>query len=367
MTLRIGVMPGGADKAALEAVRDAERLGVESVWVPEAWMYDALTPLGYLAAITEQMRLATGVVQLGARSPAMLAMSALALQKMSDGRFILGIGTSGPQVMEGWHGVRFTKPVTRTSETIDIIRTVAAGQRLEYDGQVYTLPLPDSQGRALRSPVAAGGDPKSTAGGDPKSTAGGDPPVPIHVASIGPANLRLTGAKADGWIGTAFLPESADAFLDPLREGAADAGRSLEDLALSVAVGLEFTDDIEGAGRRHASGYAFTIGAMGSASTNFYNRAFTRQGFGEAVEEVQRLWQAGDKEAAGQAVPVEIGLHTNLIGDDASVTERLRRYRDAGITTLRVGVEGSPAERLDQLGRLLDLVAAVNAERAGAG
>ncbi len=350
MSLRIGIMPGGADKAALEAVRDAERLGADSVWVPEAWMYDALTPIGYLAAITEKIRLATGVVQLGARSPALLAMSALALQKMSDGRFVLGLGTSGPQVMEGWHGVRFTKPVTRTSETIDIIRTVMAGDRLEYDGKVYTLPLPDSQGRALRSPVT----------GDGVS-------VPIHVASIGPANLRLTGAKADGWIGTAFLPESADAFLEPLLEGAAEADRSLDDVELSVAVGLEFTDDVEEAGRRHASGYAFTIGAMGSSSTNFYNRAFTRQGFGEAVEEVQRLWQAGDKDAAGQAVPVEIGLHTNLIGDDASVTERLRRYRDAGVTTLRVRVEGEPADRLDQLGRLLDLVGTVNAEPAPTG
>ncbi len=350
MTLRVGIMPGGADKAALEAVRDAERLGVDSVWVPEAWMYDALTPLGYLAAITERVRLATGVVQLGARSPAMLAMSALALHKMSDGRFILGVGTSGPQVMEGWHGVRFTKPLTRTSETIDIIRAIVAGDRLDYDGEVYTLPLPDSQGRALRSPVA---------GGDPPIT------VPIHVASIGPANLRLTGAKADGWIGTAFLPESADAFLDPLQEGAADAGRSLDDVELSVAVGLEFTDEIEEAGRRHASGYAFTIGAMGSSSTNFYNRAFTRQGFGDAIEEVQRLWQAGDKEAAGQAVPIEIGLRTNLIGDDVSVTDRLRRYRDVGVTTLRVGMSGDPADRLDQLGRLLDLVGAVNAEHIG--
>lgn len=347
MNLQIGVMPGGADRESLDMVRDAERLGANSVWVPEAWMYDALTPLGYLAAVTDKVRLATGVVQLGARSPAMLAMSALALQKMSDGRFVLGVGTSGPQVMEGWHGVRFSKPVTRTSETIDIIRTIMSGQRLTYEGKVYKLPLPDSQGRSLRSPVA---------GGDTPTT------VPIHVASMGPANLRLTGAKADGWVGTAFLPESADAFLDPIRQGAHDAGRSLDEVELSVAVGLEFTDNVEEAGRRHASGYAFTIGAMGSSSTNFYNRAFARQGFGDAVEEVQRLWQAGDKEAAKQAVPIEIGLHTNLIGDDTAVTERLRRYRDAGITTLRVGINGDPSERLDQLGRLLDLVGNVNAE-----
>ncbi|MEM7275830.1 MAG: LLM class flavin-dependent oxidoreductase [Actinomycetota bacterium] len=344
MSLGIGIFPGGLDRAGLDFARDAERLGVDSIWAPEAWMYDALTPLAYLAAVTERVRLATGVVQLGARSPAMLAMSALALQQMSDGRFVLGVGTSGPQVMEGWHGVRFDKPVTRTSETIDIIRAVASGERLSYDGSVYTLPLPDGQGRAIRSPVAGA-------------------EIPIHVASIGPANLRLTGAKADGWIGTAFLPESADAFLDPIREGAASADRSLGDVELSVAVGLEFTDDPEPAARRHAAGYAFTIGAMGSTSTNFYNRAFARQGFGEAVEEVHRLWQAGEKERAGERVPLEIGLHTNLIGDDAAVTERLRRYRDAGVSTLRVGLSGDDlADRLDQLARLLDLVSAVNAE-----
>lgn len=346
MSLRIGIMPPGADKASLEYVRDAERLGVDSVWSPEAWVYDALTPLAYLAAITERVRLATGVVQLGARSPAMLAMSALALQKMSDNRFILGIGTSGPQVIEGWHGVRFDRPIGRTRETIDIIRTIAAGERLTYEGKTYTLPLPDSQGRALRSPVG-----------------GADVDIPIYIASIGPANLKLTGAKSNGWIGTAFLPESADVFLDPIREGAESAGRTLDDIELTVAVGLEFTDDVEEAGRRHASGYAFTIGAMGSSSTNFYNRAFSRQGFAEQIEEVHRLWQAGDKEAAGQAVPVEIGLHTNLIGTDELVTERLRQYRDSGVTTLRMRIEAdNHADRLDQLGRLLDLVANVNAE-----
>ncbi|MEM9130869.1 MAG: LLM class flavin-dependent oxidoreductase [Actinomycetota bacterium] len=344
MTLSIGITPPGLDAASLSFIVDAERLGVDSVWVPEAWMYDAVTPVGYLAATTERVRLATGVVQLGARTPAMLAMTALALQQMSDGRFVLGVGTSGPQVMEGWHGVRFDRPVTRTSETIDIIRAAAAGERVSYDGAVYTLPLPDSQGRALRSPVAG-------------------VEIPIYVASMGPANLALTGAKADGWIGTAFLPESAEVFLDPIREAAVAAGRDPAAVELTVAAGLDFTDDPEEAGRRHAAGYAFTIGAMGSSSTNFYNQAFARQGFGEEVEEVRRLWEAGDREAAGAAVPIEIGLHTNLVGDDAAVSERLRRYRDAGVDVLRVNVGGDDlTERLDLLARLLDLVKAVNDE-----
>ena len=343
--LRIGVFPSSLDRQGIDFVRSAEQLGVDSLWAPEAWMYDALTPLGYFAAVTERMRLATGVVQLGARTPAMLAMSALALQKMSDGRFVLGLGTSGPQVMEGWHGVRFDRPVTRTRETIEIIRLIASGERLAYDGAVHQLPLPDSQGRAIRSPVA-----------------GAD--IPMYVASMGPANLALTGELADGWIGTAFMAESAEVFLGPIRDGAERVGRSLSDVELTVAATLEFADDPEEAGRRHADGYAFTIGAMGSSSTNFYNQAFSRQGHGDAVAEVQRLWQSGDREAAAAAVPIEIGMHTNLLGGDAEVTARLRAYRAAGVQTLRVQINTDhDHQRLDDLARLMDLVAAVNAER----
>ncbi len=342
--LRIGVYPPSLDDSGFAYIRAAEELGVDSVWVPEAWMYDALTPLGYIAAITERMRLAAGVVQLGARSPAMLAMSALALQKMSGDRFILGIGTSGPQVMEGWHGVRFNKPITRTSETIDIVRKIATGERLTYEGKLHVLPLPDSQGRALRSPVAG-------------------PNINIYVASMGPANLKLTGAKADGWIGTAFLPETADVFIDPIREGAHANGRNLSDIELTAPVTLEFCDDAEAAGRRHADGYAFTIGAMGSSSTNFYNQAFSRQGFGEDIKEVHRLWQAGNRDGAAKRVPIEIGLGTNLIGTDADVSKRLRLYQAAGIQTLRVGINADDDhQRIDHLGRLMDLVKAVNSE-----
>lgn len=344
MSLKIGIVTSAFDEAGGAFVRDAERLGVDSVWAPEAWMYDAFTPLAYLASITDRVRLATGCVQLGARSPAMLAMSSFAMQKLSNGRFILGVGTSGPQVMEGWHGVPFDKPVTRTRETIEILRTISSGDRLTHDGAVYQLPLPDGQGRPMRSPVA-----------------GED--FPIYIASMGPANLRLTGAASDGWIGTAFLPEAADVFIDPIRDGAESAGRTLADIELTVAATLEFTDDPEQAGRRHADGYAFTIGAMGSSSTNFYNQAFTRQGFGEAIEHVQQLWQDGDRDAAAKAVPIEIGVGTNLLGGDAEVTERLRLHRSAGVDTIRVALPGDdPSTKLDALARLMDLVSAVNAE-----
>jgi len=285
LTLRIGIASTPYDANTVEFVLQAEKLGVDSVWVPEFWAGDALTPLAYLAARTSTIRLATGIVQLGARTPAMLAMSALSMQALSGGRFLLGIGTSGPQVMEGWHGVRFDKPVRRTRETIEIIRRVTAGERLEYHGDVYDLPLPDSEGHSIRSLM---------------------PPthVPIYVASLGPANLRLTGALADGWIGNSFFPESADVFFAPIREAAAKAGRDADALDLTVAVGLEFTDDVEAAGRRHADGYAFTFGAMGSATTNFCSRAFERQGYGDDVREVHASGSLATRTRLGDAFPL---------------------------------------------------------------
>ena len=343
--MRVGVHANAFSPDGPTFVAEAERLGVDAVWAPEFWAGDAFTPLAFLAASTSKIRLGTAIVQLGARTPAMLAMSALSMQALSKGRFILGIGTSGPQVMEGWHGVRFDKPVTRTRETIEIVRKISSGERLAYDGEIYTLPLPGGEGTSIRSLMPA-------------------THIPIYIASLGPANLQLTGELADGWIGNSFFPETADVFFGPIREGATRAGRSISDIDLTVAVSLEFTDDIEAAGRRHAEGYAFTFGAMGSATTNFYNNAFARQGFGDDVREVQRLWRSGDKDAARKRVPTEIGLRTNLIGTDDAIAARLRLYRDAGVTALRVGLAGDGIDsQLDDLGRLLDLVRAVTEER----
>jgi F420-dependent oxidoreductase-like protein len=322
MTLSIGLSVNPQDSQWLELAREAERLGVDSIWVPEFWAYDAFTPLAAIAAVTERVRLATGIAQLGARTPAMLAMSAMSVQAISNGRFILGVGTSGPQVMEGWHGVEFSRPVRRTRETIEIIRMITAGERLRYSGEVYKLPLPGGEGTAIRSRA-------------------GTCFVPIYVAALGPANLALTGELADGWIGNSFFTESSEVFFGPIAAAAERAGRSLADLDLVVAVSVEFTDEIEAAGRRHADGYAFTFGAMGSAASNFYNNAFAKQGFAQDVAEVQRLWADGDRVAAAARVPIEIGLGTNLIGPPEVVRDRLRAYRDCGVTTLRVNPIGS--------------------------
>ncbi len=333
----IGAAVGSAEEARF--VVEAERLGAGRVWVAEAWGHDALTPLAYVAALTERIELATGIAQIGARTPAMLAMSALSMQSLSGGRFVLGLGTSGPQVMEGWHGVRFRSPLAATRETIGIVRTATSGERLTHDGKVFQLPLPGGPGRALRSMA-------------PPS------PVPVYVAALGPRNLALTGELADGWLGNAFVPEHADAFLGPLRDGATRAGRSLEDLDLVIPVAVEVTDDADEAAHRHARGYAFTIGAMGSRDQNFYTAAFERQGYGDAVREVQELWLAGERERAADRVPVELGARTNLLGPPAAIEERLRRYRAAGITTLQLKLTGPVHERLDTLGLVIDLARA---------
>src|ERR1700722_1917177 len=312
--LRVAIGIGALSEETARFVIDAESLGVASVWVPEAWGYDALTPLGYLAARTTRLRLASGIAQLGARTPAMLAMSALSLTALSGGRFLLGLGVSGPQIMEAWHGVRFLSPLEVTRETIEIVRAIARGERLDHHGPAYQIPLPGGAGRPIRSmaPPAA---------------------IPIYLAALGPKNLALTGELADGWIGNAFMPETAAAFLDYLQAGATRAGRQLDDLDLVIPVALEITDDVDEAAARHAAGYAFTIGAMGSATQNFYNAAFRRQGYADDVAAVQRLWLDGKRDEAGARVPRDLGFRTNLLGPPALIRERLRLYRGAGVTT----------------------------------
>jgi len=331
-------LPGAVDFALA-----AEKIGVSSLWIPEVWGYDALTGLAYLAAKTSSIKLGTFVVQLGSRSPAMLATSALSLQELSSDRFILGIGTSGPRVMEGWHGVRFRKPVQTTRETIEIIRTVSRGERLEHAGEIYPLPLPDSRGAALRPLVRPNH-------------------VPVYIAAMGPQNLQLTGETADGWLGNAFIPEAAEVFLGPLRDGAQRAQRGIDELDLVAPVAVEFHDDqtsSDAAARRHADGYAFTIGAMGSGGQNFYNQAFTRLGYGTEVATVAQLWQAGKHDEARSSVPLDLGRLTNLLGSEAVIAERVSRYRAAGITTLLAKLEGDHSEKLTTLQRLVAI-----AERA---
>jgi F420-dependent oxidoreductase-like protein len=350
MRVGIGIGSGrGSWEEEAAFLREAERLGVASAWSSEAWGFDAFTPLAYMAGKTERITLGTSIAQAGTRTPAVIAMTALTLASLSGGRFVLGLGTSGPQVIEGWHGIPFARAVTRLRETVEIVRMAMRGERVVYEGTVYRLPLPGGEGRALKTSASPW-------------------PVPIYLATLGPRSLEMTGELADGWIASSFMPEHADVFLEPIRRGAARAGRSLADLDIHAGGVVAFSDDLDNLIADRKPGFAFEIGAMGSRQRNFYKDAYARQGYGELVERVQALWLAGRRDEAAALIPDEFVIKSNLLGTDAMVKQRIRVYRDAGVTTLRVAPAGETmAERLETLGRFMRLVNEVNAEPVPAG
>jgi F420-dependent oxidoreductase-like protein len=328
---------------SVDYVVEAERLGVDVCWVAEAWGCDAATPLGFLAARTERIGLGSAVMQVGARSPVMTAMTALTLARLSGDRFRLGLGPSGPQVIEGLHGVPFADPLGRTRETVEIARRAFAGERITYRGRHFELPRPGGEGKALRLNQPA------------------NPAIPIYLAALSPRMLELTGAVADGWLGTSFVPEAAEHYLGPIAAGAVRAGRSLEDLDLCQGAEVAFGDDVEAMVAARKPGLAFTLGGMGSAATNFYNRAYARQGWAEVAAEVQRSWVNGRRDEAAARVPDEMVLATTLIGTEDMVRSRLEVWKAAGITSVRFYPAGDTLdERLTTLARALELLADVD-------
>ncbi|MEE9254285.1 MAG: LLM class flavin-dependent oxidoreductase [Pseudomonadales bacterium] len=323
----------------VEFVQEAEKLGVHAVWTAEAWGQDAIAPLAYLAAKTSTIKLGTGIMQISARTPSMTAMTALTMAAISGDRFILGLGNSGPQVVEGLQGRPFKAPVTRMRETVDIIKLAFAGEKLEYHGKYHELPLPGGEGKALRLSQPA------------------NDKIPIYLATLGPNALVCTGELADGWLGTSFTPEHADAHLDHIKQGVEKGGRSIDDIDIQVGGAVAFGDDLDRLVEPMKVGMAFTLGAMGSPKTNFYNEAFRRGGWQQDAVEVQRLWVEGNREEAARRVPDEMIIQANLLGSEDMVRDRIRAYRDAGVNTLRVGPAGrSMKERLETLGRVMDLV-----------
>jgi F420-dependent oxidoreductase-like protein len=333
---------------AIEFVCEAERLGVDSAWSAEAWGQDAVTTLAFLAARTQRIALGTGIMQISARAPSMTAMTALTMATITRNRFRLGLGASGPQVVEGLHGVPFAKPLERMREHVAIVRLAFRGELLRYAGKHYVLPLPGGEGKALRLAQQP------------------NPSIPIYLATLGPASLAMTGEIADGWLGTSFVPEAAASEVIPhLARGSEKAGRKLADLDLVVGASVEFGDDVARMIAARKPGMAFTLGAMGSRRHNFYNAAYQRAGYAEVAQEVKRLWLEGRRDEAAARVPDEMIAKTSLLGSESAVRERLRLYRDAGITTLRLDPAGRGArERLDTLARAMDLVRQVSAERA---
>jgi F420-dependent oxidoreductase-like protein len=327
-------------------VQEAERLGVAVCFVAEAWGTDAVSPLAYLAAKTERILLGSGILQISARTPVMTAQTALTLAMLSGNRFLLGLGVSGPQVVEGLHGQPFAHPLGRMRETIMIIRQAFAGERITYQGKHFTLPRPGGEGKALRL-------------GQPPN-----PDIPIYLATLAPKMLELTGELADGWIGTSFIPEAASTYTDRLAAGATRAGRTLDALDLSQGGDVAFSDDVNALVAERKPRLAFSLGGMGSATTNFYNDAYSRQGWADAAAEVQRLWIAGQHKEAAELVPDDMVLQTTMIDTEAMVRDRMRVWRDAGITTLRVYPAGNTLDqRLNTLGRAIDLVEEINLEQ----
>ena len=300
---------------------------------------DAIVPLAYMAAKTKNIKLGTGIIQISARVPSMIAMTTQSMATVSNNRFVLGLGVSGPQVVEGLHGAAFAHPLGRLRECVEIIRMGLNSERLKYDGKHYLLPRPGGEGK----PIRLSQPPR--------------PDLPIYLATLGPKSLEMTGELADGWLGTSFIPEHADVFLEPLKKGLSKSGRNMSDLDIQVGGSFEISDDVEKLVAARRPAMAFTLGGMGSAKTNFYNDAFKRAGYEEAAVKVQSLWVDGKKEEAIRAVPEEMILKTSLIGTSDMVRERLRAYRDAGVTTMRLSTGGSNwKERTDSLAEAVDLV-----------
>ena len=323
----------------VEYTMEADRMGVDFVWSAEAWGMDAIVPLAYVAAVTKNIKLGTGIVQISSRVPSMIAMTSQSMATISNDRFVLGLGVSGPQVVEGLHGASFAHPLGRLRECVEIIRKGLSGERLQYEGKHYLLPRPGGEGK----PIKLSQPPRKD--------------LPIYLATLGPKSLEMTGELADGWLGTSFIPEAADVFLDPIKRGLAKSGRSLADIDIQVGGSFEIGEDVERMIEVRKPAMAFTLGGMGSAKTNFYNDAFSRSGYADVAEEVQSLWVGGKKDEAARRVPDEMILKNHLIGTEDMVKERLRAYRDAGVTTLRVSTGGRDwKERTATLEQAIDVV-----------
>jgi F420-dependent oxidoreductase-like protein len=323
----------------LQVVQEAERLGYDSVWTAEAYGSDAATVLAWLAAGTSKIRLGSAIFQIPGRSAAMTAMTAATIDELSGGRMLLGIGSSGPQVAEGWHGQRFARQLMRTREYVAVVRMALARERVEFHGESIELPLPDGPGKALKlmiSPVQER--------------------IPIYLAAIGPKNTALAGEIADGWIPTFFSPEYVADFRVSLQEGADRAGRSLHGFDIAPTVNAYVSDDRELARNLMRPVLALYIGGMGSRKQNFYNNLVQRYGFEDAAHEIQNLYLDGKKEEAGNAIPDELIDMVSLCGPADVVRDRLAAYRDAGVGTLMVTPMAWTAEdRITQLRTIAEL------------
>jgi len=331
--LQVGYWGAAPPLNAPECIAEAERLGFDSVWTAEAYGSDALTPLAWWGAATSRIQLGTSIIQLSARTPAATAMAAITMDHLSAGRFILGLGASGPQVVEGWYGQPYPKPLARTREYVEIIRAILRREEpVTHDGDHYTLPYPGGAG--LGKPVKSIVHPLRE-------------DLPIYLASEGPKNVALTAEIADGWLAIYYSPTMDDFYRSALAEGFARPGarRSLADFEIAATVPVIISDDVEAAAEMMKPMLALYIGGMGAKSMNFHADVFARMGYEAEARDIQALYLDGKKEEAAGLVPTALVEDTSLIGPKEKIRDDLERWRESVVTTLQVF--GDPATLRD--------------------
>jgi F420-dependent oxidoreductase-like protein len=329
--MRIGVMlaywPWYTPEQQLELAVLADELGLDSVWVAEAWGQDVVSTLGVLAGRTSHVGLGTAIMQIPARQPAAAAMAAASIDVWSGGRMRLGLGLSGPQVSEGWYGVPFVHGLRRTREYVEIVRAALSGKRLSYEGQEWTLPLSNGAGTGLGKPLKLLARPIQDR-------------IPIYLATSTPKAIEQTGAIADGWLPFMFAPDHAADDLAHLRAGAERAGRSIGEIDIAPSVSVAVAEDLDDARDALRPFLAFYLGSMGAKDKNFYVELAERHGHGDAARRVQELGLAGDRAAAAAALPAELIDTMALTATPATLPDRLAAYEAAGVTTLLASVAG---------------------------
>ena len=327
MRLGMQLSYAGGFKESAEQVQRLEKAGLDIAWVAEAYGFDAPSFMGYLAALTETVQIGSGILPIYTRTPSLIAITAAGIDAMSDGRCILGLGSSGPQVIEGFHGVPFEAPIGRTRDIIDICRMAWKRERLQYEGRVFTLPLPEGQGTGLGKPLKMISHPVRES-------------IPIWVASLGPRNVAMTAEVADGWLPIFFVPERAhEVWGDDLAKGTAKRSPELGTLEISAGGMVAVTDDPDEKEKLLSFGRgmaALYIGGMGARGKNFYNDLACRYGYEAEAKEIQDLYLDGKKAEAAAKVPSELLDLTNLVGPEGWIKDRIAAFREAGVTVLNI-------------------------------
>ncbi len=330
---------------AVDRVVQLEKAGLDLIYVPEAYAADAVSAMGYLAAKTGTVQIGSGILPIYSRTPTLLAMTAVGMDEISNGRFVLGLGASGPQVIEGFHGIPYKAPLGHTREAIEICRKVwKREEKLTYDGKYYTLPLPEDQGTGLGKPLKIITHPLR-------------PNIPIHIASLGPKNVELTAELAEGWLPTLFMPDKADlAFGDALKIGLSKRSNDLPPLDIVAGGMVAIGDDVKqylDFGRPNTALY---VGGMGARGRNFYNSLVQRYGFEQEALQIQDLYLSGKKKEAEAAVPHELLEGMNLVGPEGYIKEKIAQFAEAGVTYLNIGPIGSPEEQMKIVEKLKEII-----------